>query len=164
MNTGSVMNGRALISLMVCTVPGAPAMLNLMVSRPASPAGASPEAALVLAAVSASRRVTKPSSRVLSSTLVTVRIAGTARSWSASRDRRARRAGDEAGRGFRRQKAAKDTAWLLGNGAGQQLSRAECRDRRGAKQEIQEPNALPSRSEQLGGVLMADGGEGRREA
>src|SRR5262245_20861050 len=65
---------------MVWTVPGAPAMLNLMVSRPTSPAGASPDAALVLAAVIASRRVTKPSTAILSSVLVTVMTAGTDRS------------------------------------------------------------------------------------
>src|SRR5262245_26118542 len=84
MNTGSMIAGRALIGWMVWTVPGAPAMVNRMVSRPGSPAAASPEAALVLAAVSASRRVTKPSIAMLSSTLVTVMTAGTERSSSAS--------------------------------------------------------------------------------
>src|SRR5262245_37434234 len=78
---------------MVCTVPGAPAMLNLMMSRPPSPAGASPEAAFVLAAVMASRRVTNPSKAMLSSTLVTVIVAGTARISSGSRPKRVRQVG-----------------------------------------------------------------------
>src|SRR5262245_61495975 len=84
MNTGSMIVGSCPSGLMVCTVPGAPAILNLMVSRPASPAGASPELALLLAAVIASRSVTKPSTAIESPVLVTVRTAGTARTSSGS--------------------------------------------------------------------------------
>src|SRR5262245_36631480 len=78
---------------MVWTVPGAPAMLNSIVSAPTLPAAASPETALVLAAVIASRSVTKPSTAIVSSVPVTVLVAGTARISSGSRPRRTRRAG-----------------------------------------------------------------------
>src|SRR5262245_45517515 len=91
MKTGSVIDGRVVNGWMVCAVTGAPAILNLIVSRPGSPAEASPEAAFVLAAVMASRRVTNPSRAMLSSTLVTVMMAGVARISSGSRLRQVRR-------------------------------------------------------------------------
>jgi hypothetical protein len=56
-----------------------------MVSRPALPAAAPPETALVLAAVSASRRVMKPATAIVSPTPVTVRMAGAVRTWGCPR-------------------------------------------------------------------------------
>src|SRR5438309_377786 len=71
------MVGKAEVGLIVLTPP--PAMLKLIVSRPAAPAGASPEAALVLAAVIASRSVTTPSLAIVSPVPVTVIVASNAR-------------------------------------------------------------------------------------
>src|SRR6266436_1291352 len=67
---GSVIVGSAEVGLIVLTPP--PGMLKLITSSPGSPAGASPDAALVLAAVIASRRVTTPSTAIVSPVLVTV--------------------------------------------------------------------------------------------
>src|SRR5437762_4403422 len=64
------MVGKAEVGLIVLTPP--PGMLKLITSRPASPAGASPEAAFVLAAVIASRSVTTPSTAIVSPVAVTV--------------------------------------------------------------------------------------------
>src|SRR5262245_7394108 len=142
MNTGSVMIGRALIGWMVWTVPGAPAMLNLMVSSPGSPAAASPEAALVLAAVSASRRVTKPSSAMESSTLVTVRMAGTERSSSGLRSRR------RDGREIRERHRVRS---MIASGVGKP----------GPYDEPECPSRQEAVSEHAGGKKLEKRGEGR---
>ena len=62
--------GKSEVKVMVWTAP--PGMLNLIVSNPESPAGASPDGELLLAAVRASRSVTLPSTAMVSPVPVTV--------------------------------------------------------------------------------------------
>src|SRR2546426_2038641 len=78
MTTGSVTSANALAGMIVFTVPSKGGMANAIVSTvgEASPAahspGIDPEAAFVLAAVIASRKVHSPSSVAVSAVLLTV--------------------------------------------------------------------------------------------
>src|SRR6266550_374785 len=70
MVTASKIMGRSAVGVIVWTPE--PGMSKAIVSSPAEPAGASPEAAFVLAAVIASRKVTTPSTAIVSPVPVTV--------------------------------------------------------------------------------------------